>query len=360
MTRRKEKRLRHSARSIVSLIMGISLLVVLAVGCSSKAPTNTSNPDQSAFGEYTAQKPLVLKLATQDGEKNIKAVGLKKLCAALEEKSKGVIKTEAYFNATMGSEREILETTISGGLDGGTANASVMANWVDLYNVLAMSYLFESNEVANKFSTSKLGQEMADMMSVHGITLTGWTNLGFRSLNGKKPIYNIDDIKGVKIRTIENDMIIRSMKAWGANPVALPQPELLTALQQGTVDFQEQTPVLTYDNKFHEIVKYFSQTEQTAQLYGFFYNKKKLDSLPPDLKKLIIDTSREVMLELNHYTEGLNKEALDKMAKEGAIVITKDQIDIESFKAGLQDVWAYAEEKYGKDTIEQFKAFNKQ
>lgn len=211
----------------------------------------------------------------------------------VEENSGGRIKVELYPNAQMGGDREMAEAVQLGILQMALPVTSITASFEKSFNVVELPYLFTTRESAFEALDGELGKELDKRLLKTGMMNLGYFENGFRHItNNKRPIYSPDDLKGLKIRTMEVPPHIAFFKELGANPTPMSFGELYTALQQGTVDGQENPIVLIHDSRFYEVQKYCSLTGHVFSVVHILTNKSFIDNLPADLQEVVKEGAR--------------------------------------------------------------------
>lgn len=211
----------------------------------------------------------------------------------VEENSGGRIKVELYPNAQMGGDREMAEAVQLGILQMALPVTSITASFEKSFNVVELPYLFTTRESAFEALDGELGKELDKRLLKTGMMNLGYFENGFRHItNNKRPIYSPEDLKGLKIRTMEVPPHIAFFKELGANPTPMSFGELYTALQQGTVDGQENPIVLIHDSRFYEVQKYCSLTGHVFSVVHILTNKSFIDNLPADLQEVVKEGAR--------------------------------------------------------------------
>lgn len=163
--------------------------------------------------------------------------------------------------------------------------------------MLDLPYLFTTREAAFAAVDGELGVKLNEYLMKKGFWVLGYQENGFRHVtNSRQPVRTPADLKGLKIRTMENPMHLAYFKALGANPTPMSWGELYTALQQGTVDAQENPYAMIVDGKFYEVQKYVSETGHVFSYEILIANKKFMEKLPQDLRALVADSARAAIL----------------------------------------------------------------
>src|SRR5919112_64651 len=207
-------------------------------------------------------------------------VGAKKFAELVEQKSGGKIKVRVYPGGTLGGEQQVASA-----MQGGTVEASMMApaqlvGNVKEFLVLDFPFAFANEREADRVLDGPVGQKLLELMPAKGLVGLAYMEQGFRSIsNSRRPIHKMEDIQGLKIRTILNPLYIDMLNTLGANAVPMPFTELYTALETRTVDGQENPYSTVEASKFYEVQKYFSNTKHIYNPQLLLAGKEFLD--PP-------------------------------------------------------------------------------
>ena len=212
----------------------------------------------------------------------------------IEEGSQGRIKVELYPNAQLGGDREISEGVQMGTIQMAIPSSAPLAGFDKRVQVLELPYLFTTKQAAFEAADGILGEKLNSYLAAKGMLILGFQENGFRHVtNNRGPVRTPADLKGIKIRTMENPIHLAFFKAVGANPTPMSWGELYTALQQGTVDAQENPYAMIVDGKFYEVQKYVSETGHVFSFEVLIANKKFMDNLPADLNELVVKSARK-------------------------------------------------------------------
>lgn len=273
----------------------------------------------------------------------------------LREKSGGRIGLEIFPNSQLGGERELTENIQFGNVDLTFVSSAPVASFAPQFFAFDVPFLFKNREQAYKVLDGEVGQEILKSLDDKGMVgLAYWEN-GFRQLtNNKKEIRSPDDLAGLKMRTMENEVHIAAWRAEGANPAPLAFNELFTALQQGTFDAQEGPINLFYDMKFNEVQKYISKTNHIYSPWPLLANPDKLASLSAE-DRAIFD---QAVKDATAYQRGLAKEADDKaeaaMTEVKFTTLTPEELKAFSDKAA--PIVELVKQKAGTDLVDRLLA----
>jgi tripartite ATP-independent transporter DctP family solute receptor len=283
--------------------------------------------------------PQVIKLAHVVNEKDgfhIAALKFKELVEAQSD-----ITIELHPNADLGDERSLLEGMQIGTIDMGVITNGPVSNFYPEIAVLELPFLFSSNEEAYKILDGPIGQELLDNLSKVGLKGLAYAERGFRNLtNSVRPVQTPEDMKGLKIRVMENPVYIDTFKALGANAVPMAWTEALTAMQQGTIDGQENPVNVLYAFKLFETQGYMTYTRHTYSPALFVMSLNLFNSLDADTQRLFEESAQAAAEHERQWD--MEQEAQQLAAlKENGMQIAEP--DLKPFKNAVQSVY----EKYG-------------
>ena len=301
------------------------------------------------YGDYSTSNKLQMKIATFGSGDDLQSLAAFKLAQALEQKSGGIIELTVYQDGVMGYDQEILDNVVSGVLDFGVNNCSIMTNYVPDYNVLDLAYLFYTYDECYEFLDSTYVDEITEMLAPTGAWCWGLGLAGFRNVNNTKhEVKCVEDMDGIVIRVIQSEQLLKCFEAFPyGSPVAMAGSEILPGLQQGTIDAQENCPNLTYTGGHHEFAKYYSETEHAAQFYGFTVSQKNIGALSESLQAMIKETCEEVLLDHSKTMPDLQDYYLDLMIQDGVTVTYAEDVDKDSFRECLGEVYQEYIDEYG-------------
>ena len=341
---------------LLVLLLVLSMTAFLLTGCSQEEKKSSPAASESAAAS-TPDKVYTFKIAhssSANGDRLPDAVI--EISKKIEEESGGRIILEHYPASQLGGEREILEGIYLGSIDMGVISTGPIAGFFPEIAVTAMPYLLADREVAWKVYDGEFGQKLAKMMEDNtGIRVFGWAENGLRTFsNSKVAIHTPADMKGLKIRTMENETHMKMVNELGASAVALPFNELYTALQQGTVDGQENGIALTYSMGFHEVLKYITLDNHVYDPYGVFMNQDVWNSLPADIQEMMNKMMKE-FIDLERQYNGRDMEKYTQAMKDKGIeFIELTDEEHQQFVDKTQGTVEVIREKVGDELVDEF------
>ncbi|RKL65569.1 ABC transporter substrate-binding protein [Salipaludibacillus neizhouensis] len=276
------------------------------------AEANGANEEAAADAEFTIRAGIGLN------NEHPQYKGLEKFKEIVEEETDGAIHVETYHSGQLGDDRTMMEALQLGSQEVTVPSTAPIANFVSDFSIFDFPFLFPNSEVADEVLDGEVGQKFLDKLDDQNLKgLAYWEN-GFRDLtNSEKEVASVDDFEGLTIRTMENDLHLDAFRAMGANPTPMAFTELFTALQQGTVDGQENPFATIYLEGFYEVQDYVSDTHHIYSPFVFLMSKSFYDTLPEDYQEVVDNAA----LEAGKYQRELNREAndeyLDSLVEEG-------------------------------------------
>ena len=239
-----------------------------------------------------------------------------------KKESNGRLEIKHFPNNMLGDDRTVTESVLLGDIALVQTQPSVLASMVpDLY-VWDAPFLFDKIEDAWKCLDSKLGREINDQVERKGIKYVAALENGYRHYtNSKVPVRVPADVKGQKLRVMETDLQIAMWKNWGANPTPMAFTEVISALQQGTIDAQENPLSIIDSNKLYEVQHYISLTGHLFSPHILYINKAIYDGFDPEIKKAFDDAAAAYQTAQRKRATELNTLSVDKFKKAGCEVI---------------------------------------
>ncbi len=212
----------------------------------------------------------------------------------MEKDSAGKMKMKMFHGGKLGGEKEMVEQAKKGTLQvfGGSAGA-LAAQYVPELNVLELPFLFDSDAEVD-FVLDKIRPQVSKLLADRGFIFMMWSENGWHGYGTKsKCVMAPEDLKGLKMRSQESSIHLDTYKAFGASPVEIPVPEVLSALQQGTVDGYSNTPLFSWATSWKDGVKSFSYTKHIYQPALLVASKKWFDGLPKDVQATLTTPTEE-------------------------------------------------------------------
>lgn len=270
-----------------------------------------------------AAKTYKMKLHSVGSETHQSHPSLLAFKEFVETETDGGVEVTLHINAALGGDRQATEAMQLGTIECGIIGSSTLATFAPRFNVFDLPFAFKDFETAYKVIDGPLSEKLQADLEPQGLRIIGWGVNGFRNVsNNEKPIHTPADMKGMKIRCMENPIHIATFKAMGANPTPMSFSELYTALAQGTVDGQDNPVVLTYSSKFYEVQDYYSLTGHIFAVAPLVVSETFFQALPEEYQKVVMEAGKQYEASERAATEKQDVEMLELLKETGMKVNT--------------------------------------
>lgn len=291
----------------------LALLLCLGLGACADRP----DPDDAAR--------IVLRAAHTTNVDEPYHQGLLEMARIVSGATDGQVEIRIYPSMQLGGEKAMLEGLLLGAIDiVVTANGPV-TNFVPGMGVLDLPFLFESREHMYSVLDGEVGDEFAARLEERGFRLLAFYEAGVRHImTSEVPVHSIDDLAGLKMRTMQVPAHIASFNAFGANAVAVDYSELYGGLQTGLVDGAEAANTNYSNKKFYEVAPYWAQLGWVMLTADVLMSSERFDALPADVRTILEDAAiRSARYERRLYADSDNS-LLETLEAQGVIVTYPD------------------------------------
>ncbi len=213
----------------------------------------------------TAQKkPIVLRLAETHPADYPTTLGDQRFADLVKERSKGRIVIEVYPGSQLGQEKAVIEQVQFGAIDFTRVSISPLASFVPVFNALQLPYLYRSEDHMWKVLLGPIGKELFASLEPSGFIGIGWFEPGARNFyNSKRPVSKPEDLKGLKIRVQESELMVGMVQGLGAVATPMPYGEVYSGLQTGVIDGAENNWPSYESTSHYEVAKFYTLDEHT-------------------------------------------------------------------------------------------------
>lgn len=303
-----------------------------------------------ALSAAPAMSQTVLKMGYATPTGSHYWVGSNAFCEQVEKGTQGRYKCQQFPNSALGGEREMIEAVQLGTLDLVNTSTGPLGNFVPETRIVDIPFLFRDYDHARKVMDGQVGQDLLAKMRAKGLVGLAWTENGFRHMtNNKRPIVTAQDAAGLKMRTMENKVHMDGYKTFGILPTPMAFPELFTALQQGTVDGQENPIPVILSAKFAQVQKYLSLT-------GHVYSPAVI-ILSPNVWNKLSDADKKVFLEAAKAGSAAQRKKVNDDEANGIAILKKDgmqvteKVDGDSFRKAAAPAYVQFAKEFGANNI---------
>jgi tripartite ATP-independent transporter DctP family solute receptor len=305
-----------------------------------------------------AAKPaVVIKISNGINELHPTYLACKEFERIVESKLPGKYDVQVYANAQLGDDVRATEGVRMGTLEAVATSASPLTGLVTEFNIFDLPFIVTSEKAADAIYDGPVGAKLGALLEPKGIKLLAYYENGFRQLtNSVREVKSPEDLKGMKVRTMQNPIHLAAWKALGANPTPMAFSEVFTAMQQKTIDGQENPIPTIYLSKFYEVQKFVSLTGHVYGPHILLINKKLFDSFPAADQKVILQAAKDSAVFQRATNRKMNAEQVDALKKAGMTVTVLSPEQLKVFQDATKSVYDEWIPKIGKDLIDEFRA----
>ena len=274
----------------------------------------------------------------------------------VEQRTSGRYKIQNFYASALGAERESVEAVQLGTLDMTMTSTGPVPNFVPEVAILDIPFLFRDYAHARATLDGPIGQEMLSKFESKGMKALAWGENGFRHMtNSRHAVNGPADLKGLKMRTMENPVHIQAYKGFGIIPTPMAISEVFTALQQGTVDGQENPISVIQSWKFDQVQKHLTLTGHVYSPAVFLMGKGLWDKLAAADKQAFMDAVKEAVKANRNRIDADERNGVAYLRSKGMQVIT--DVDRSKFQETLKPVFADLGKKFGAANIDRIRNY---
>jgi len=260
----------------------------------------------------------------------------------IAERSGGRDQIRVFHSRQLGEEKETIEQTRAGAIDLNRTNVALIGNFVPAMNVLAMPFLFRSIEHLQKVLDGPIGEEILDSFEPYGFVGLAFYDSGARSIyNSVKPIRTLADMKGLRLRVQQSELMSSMIRALGAEPVELPYGQVITGLATKLIDGAENNWPSFVTTDHYKFAGYYTLTEHTMSPEVLVMSRKAWESLSADDRKLFRDAALQSNLFMRERWKDLEQSSRRRAEAAGVTIVT--DFDRKPFETAMAGIYAKAQ-----------------
>jgi tripartite ATP-independent transporter DctP family solute receptor len=292
-----------------------------------------------------AQAELKIKFAEVHPAGYAPVVAEQDMGKKLEEQSKGEISFKMYAGGVLGSEKEVVEQLQSGAIQMTRVSLGIVGPVVEDVNVFNLPFVFRDQAHMRTVIDGEIGQEILDKItnSPANMVALAWMDGGTRNLYTKKPVRQLSDLKGMKIRVQGNPLFIDTFNAMGGSGIGMATGEIFSALQTGVIDGAENNPPTYFQHNHYQNAKFFTMTEHLILPEPIVMAKVTWEKLKPEQQALVKKLAKEAQAEERVLWDKSSSDAEGKLKAAGVEFITLTPEQKKAFYDATQPI----RDKYG-------------
>jgi tripartite ATP-independent transporter DctP family solute receptor len=264
----------------------------------------------------------------------------------IAERSGGRDQIRVFHSRQLGEEKETIEQTRAGAIDLNRTNGALIGNYVPAMNVLAMPFLFRSIDHVQKVLDGPIGNEILNSFEPYGFVGLTFYDSGARSIyNNVKPVRSLADIKGMRLRVQQSELMSDMVRALGAEPVALPYGQVTTGLATRLIDGAENNWPSFVTTDHYKFAGYYTLTEHTMSPEVLVMSKKAWESLSAEERKLFRESAQQSSRFMREKWKELEQQSR-RQAEAAGVTIVSD-FDRKAFEGAMSGIYAKAQRSPG-------------
>ena len=278
-------------------------------------------------------------------------VGATAMGDKLSELSGGEMTIEQFPANALGGEREMVEGLQIGTVDLVITSTGPVGNFVPATLITDIPFLFRDYDHAHEVLDGPIGQEILAEFPEHGLVALAWGENGFRNLtNNVRPVRTPEDAQGLKVRTMENQVHMQAFETLGVLPTPMAFPELFTALQQGTVDGQENPIGVILSADFAQVQGYLSLTNHVYSPALILASPLVYDGLTEEQQGWMREAAQAGAQAMREKVRQDADEGVATLEEQGMEVV--EDVDRAAFEEALAPAYEAYAEQFGQDKID--------
>lgn len=341
-------------KKFVSIFLACLLVAGLVLaGCGGKGSSSGGTPEKAAGQTQKAGEKVVLKFGIGGSITSQHGVQTTRFKEFVEKESNGQIEVQIYHSGQLGNDKSLMEALQLGTVDMTSPSTAPIANFIKDFLYFDLPMLVDTDDDAKKLLKSEFATKTLKSLEPIGIIgLDYWVN-GFRNLtNSKRPIKTADDIKGLKIRVMQNPIHIDFFNRLGANATPMAFNEVFNALEQKVIDGQENPISLIYTSGFHEVNKYITLSRHVFTPFVTMISKKTWDKLTDQQRDIIKRGASKVAGEAFDIVKEHDTKFLEQMKAKGNVIDELTPEGRKQFEDAAREIWRKYESEIGKDVLQ--------
>jgi TRAP-type transport system periplasmic protein len=307
---------------------------------------------------YASVQPQVLRIGITNPRDSQFGVGALEFAAFVERNCGGRLRVEVYPAGEAGGELEMCQDLISGTLEMAFASSVVFATIAPELSIFDIPFLFRDLAHARSVLDGEIGKAAMARLEPTGLVGLAWGENGLRHLTTTdRAVRRPEDLKNLKLRVPQSEVMVASFKAIGAAAGSLPFPELYTALSSGTFQAEENPIATVLAANFDKVQHYLCLTGHVYSPAAFLVSKRAFERLSPEDQSMLRAAGLVGSRASRTYIDRVEKSGIEELRRRGMKVV--EDIDRPAFVASLASLEGQFQKQFGKDNIDAIRAFGK-
>ena len=270
---------------------------------------------------------------------------------SVEKATNNAFAIKHFPSSALGGERELIEGLQLGTVEAAIVSTGALSNFVSDVGIVDIPFLFRDTQHARAVLDGKFGQDLLAKFQQRGLVALAWGEQGFRHLtNNKVSVQNVADLKGLKIRVTENPVHITAFRTLGASPTPMSWPEVIGALQQGTIDGQENPISVLASAKLWQVQKHLTLTAHVYAPMALLVSPSFWGTLNDSQKAAFTQGAKSGAIASRVFVDTVEKKGVEEAKSHGMQVVEK--VDQAAFRTALEPAYKEYAKKFGQKTLD--------
>jgi len=299
-----------------------------------------------------AADPIVIRFSHVAAPDTPKGQGALLFQKKVEEQLGGTVKVEVYPNSSLYGDKEEIQALQDGKVEMLAVALAKLGTYSPKLKLFDLPFLFDSQAALDRFQSKPTGQQLLLSMEKQNIAGLAYWHNGMKQLSAQKPLREPEDMRGLKVRIQDSDVLESQFQSLGATPVKLSFSKVNQALADGTINAAENPWTNLYSKHLYEQQRYITESNHGSLDYMLITNASFWRQIPFNVRIKLETILGEVTYEVNRQADALNQKDKAKIVSAGnneVITLTNDQR--QRWRAAMQPVWQHFEKQIGQDLI---------
>lgn len=332
------------------LVLSVFVMSLALVACGSGGEKTDGGDKKETGGKST--ETIVFKASHSVAPTHPYHLGLEKFAEIVNKKTDGKYKIDIFHSGSIGGERDSIEGMQLNTVQLAMSSTGPLGTFVEDFQILDLPYLFKDYENVESVLDGEVGQMLMDKLPDIGVVGLGFCHNGFRNITTSEawgPVTSVDNLKGLKIRTMENDAHLKAFKAWGADPTPMAWSDVFMSLQSGVINAQENPVTIILSTKIYEAQKNLCLSAHVYSPAMIMMSKASYDSLSDEDKAIFQEAGKEACAYERELIKKEEAEQIEALKEKGMNVT---EIDSAPLKEMVKDIYAEYRKKFGDEIFD--------
>jgi tripartite ATP-independent transporter DctP family solute receptor len=272
----------------------------------------------------------------------------------LDERTEGRLEVQLFPDSQVGDDNEMMNALQTGTLEMTFPSTSPAATIVPELAVYDLPFLFPTPESADEVLDSELGQQLLDEFEGTGIKALVYAENGYRQLtNSRGAVESPEDVDGLRVRVMENEVHVDLWRTLGANPTSMAFGEVFSAMEQGVIDGQENPWSTILTSNFYEVQDYGSETRHVYTPFIFMISQGFWDDLSPEDQEIIQEAAEQTRDYQRTISREYDQWSKERLADQGMEITELDESQVAEFQEAVEPVYDTWAPRIGEDIVQE-------